>query len=77
MGYELTAQDYRELAEQSRRRRMAIVPDTPMNRYSIAAMLIFEETMDRLSHGLGTFEDETASMITRQAAVATRLGVEP
>jgi hypothetical protein len=45
---------------------LAIVPDTPMNRYSIDAMKIFEESMERLSGGSGSFGAETDRMIRRQ-----------
>lgn len=77
MAHGLTADEYREHLEMSRRKRLAIIPDTQMNRYSIEAMEIFEDTMDRLSRGLGSFDDETDTMIRRQAAAALKWGVLP
>lgn len=77
MSRELAPADYRELAEQSRRRRIALIPDTPMNRYSIAAMQVFEETMERLADGSATFVAATDAMIRQQSALAIVYGVEP
>lgn len=75
--YDLTPADCQKLRDESRRRSAAIIPDTPMNRYSISACAVFEEIMDRLARDEGTFETLMAEMFRRQKELAVSYAVDP
>ena len=77
MTYDLTPDDYLQLAEDSRRRTATIKPDTPMNCYDIEACRVFEDTMHELAAGRGTFEALIAEMFRRQKALTVQFGVNP
>lgn len=51
MTFPIPPAEYPAHAEHGARRREVLVPDTPTNRYSIAAMEVFEETMRDLAAG--------------------------
>lgn len=73
----MTAETFRNAANDVRRKLAGIVPMNAMDCYSIAALAVSAEVFERIAEGECTFEALSGEMLVRQSALAKLYGVEP